>query len=81
MKRRIGFNTEATEGAEFTDLPDGVGAEELKRGGDTPRGGLGCVANTGLRNSRFRKCGNRWTYGRIFGCVAGKGLREEEVGR
>src|SRR5207245_3644186 len=40
-----------------------------------PRGGLGCVASTGLRKVRFRICGNDWTYGRILGCVAGKGVR------
>src|SRR6266487_2483582 len=49
-----------------------------------PRGGLGCVANTRVRNMRFWKCGNGWTYGRILGCVAGKGVRQErrcKVGR
>src|SRR5258708_7700716 len=40
--------------------------------------GLGCVASKGVRNVRFRKCGNDRTYGRIFGCVARKGLREEK---
>ena len=39
-------------------------------------GDLGCVANTGVRDTRFGKCGNRWTYGRILGSVARKGLRE-----
>ncbi len=33
------------------------------------------MANAGLRKMRFRKCGNSWTYGRIFGSVAAKGLR------
>jgi hypothetical protein len=42
-------------------------------------GGLGSVATTGLRNVSFRICGNGWTYGRILGCVARKGVREEEV--
>ena len=41
-----------------------------------PRG-LGCVANTRVRNRRFWKCGNSWTYGRIFGSVAMKGVRRE----
>ncbi len=42
-------------------------------------GGLGCVANTGLRKRCFRICGNGWTYRRIFGCVARKGLRGKGI--
>jgi len=64
VKRRIGFNTEATEGAEFTDLPDGVGAEELKRGGDTPRGGSDVWQTLGLDTA-------------VFGSVAIVGLTGE----
>src|SRR6266567_189874 len=45
----------------------------------TTPGGLGSVANTRVRDSRFWKCGNSKTYGRIFGSVARKGVREKEV--
>jgi len=31
----------------------------------------------GLQRRIFRICGNGWTYRRFFGCVAGKGLRED----
>ena len=37
------------------------------------------MARRGIRNTRFRKCGNSWTYGRIFGSVAAKGLREKRT--
>ena len=37
-------------------------------------GGVGCVANKGLTNSDFWKCGKQRIYGRIFGSVANKGL-------
>src|SRR5260370_37704992 len=41
----------------------------------THPGGLGSVANTRLKKGRFRIYGNGRTYGRVFGCVARKGLR------
>src|SRR5258707_14750947 len=48
---------------------------ERRNVGSTPTGGLGSVANTGVRKVCFRICGNGWTYGRIFGSVARKGCR------
>jgi hypothetical protein len=42
----------------------------------SPPGGLGSVAGKGLTGGRFWICGNDWTYMRILGSVAGKGLRE-----
>jgi len=46
-----------------------------------PQGGLGCVANTGVIWGRFWICGNGWTYGRIFGSVASKGVTESCAGK
>ena len=37
------------------------------------------MAKKGLAGGRFWICGNGKTYGRIFGSVVVKGLKEEEV--
>ena len=46
--------------------------------------GVVSVANTGLTGGGFWKCGNDWSYGRIFGSVANTGVSdilEESRGR
>ena len=46
--------------------------------------GVASVANTRLTGGGFWKCGNDWSYGRIFGSVANTGVSdilEEGKGR
>ncbi len=52
-KERAGEQKRAMAGDKVRGIAGGLGA---KRG--DPPGGLGCVANTGLRKGRFRICGN-----------------------